>query len=477
MSSFLPTPLGYKALLLVPAVVYLLITACWRHRNADPLTGDETFYLFVSESLVDDFDVNVKNNLQKFGFRSAHLQESQSLEGPHGWFSVHNLGLSALVAVPWAVRGAWGARLAMALCCGLAAPVLYRAINRVWNCPRNSFLFATALALGLPFVQSCNQIYPDLLAGILLLFTAEQALAAQPTVSPIRWPDLLLPAALAFLPWLHIKYVAPALIVLTWHADTTRGRRCLTLATAVVASLVLLAWYNAYAFGKMTGPYTDDGLLLERNSLIVLLGLHFDQAQGMFLQQPLWLLGVVGLGPMWRCCRRACLWWMLLYAATIVPNAMHPNWYGGYSYLGRFGATGVLLWVIPLACGARQLFADGKWAPAALALMSLALQAWLANHWLRADRLQFGCLFPEDVFTCHSIYPNALKSYLPYWLPDGAVWRYPANFAALTIAGGALIFGATVALFASEQTQEDVSRRAARASVSVRHECRRGKAA
>jgi hypothetical protein len=493
MPSSQRTPFRYQALLCLPALAYLLLTAYWRHRDADPLTGDETYYLFTTESIVDDFDVDVKNNLQKFGFRSADLQESQSIEGSHGWFSVHNLGLSALVAVPWAVRGAWGARLTMALCCGLAAPVLYRAIHHIWPCTRNSFLLALSLALGLPLLQACNQIYPDLLAGILLLFAADEALSRQPPATSMRWRDLFYPATLAFLPWLHIKYVAPAVIVWAWHADTTRQRRSLVVGAAFGGSLALLAIYNAYAFGKMTGPYAGDGLVLHRNSLIVFLGLHFDQAQGMFLQQPLWLLGVVGLAPMWHSSRRSCLWWLLLYASTIVPNAMHPNWYGGYSYLGRFGATSVLLWAIPLAYGARMLFGEGTtgffseglwrqqsrvgqasgtsagppcrlwWAgarklacptlqllktsfrqsvaPAVVALLSLALQGWLASHWLRADRLQFGCLFPESVANCHSMYPLSLKPYLPYWLPDGDVWRCPANVVAMVVAAGALACG------------------------------------
>ncbi|HWB14338.1 MAG TPA: hypothetical protein VG826_34250 [Pirellulales bacterium] len=110
---------------------------------------------------------------------------------------------------------------------------------------------------------------------------------------------------------------------------------------ALAASLALLGWYNHYAFGKATGPYGNDGLEVQVNNLVVFFGLHFDQSQGIFLQQPLWLLGLIGLGPMWCASRRRFLWWILMYAATIVPNTLHPNWYGGYSFVGRFGSTSV----------------------------------------------------------------------------------------------------------------------------------------
>jgi hypothetical protein len=65
----------------------------------------------------------------------------------------------------------------------------------------------------------------------------------------------------------------------------------------------------------------------------------------------------------------------------------------------------------------------------------------LANHWLRADSLEFGCAWPESIGDCHSVYPSSLKPYLPYWLPDGNVWQYTANYAALILAGGLLAAG------------------------------------
>ena len=58
---------------------------------------------------------------------------------------------------------------------------------------------------------------------------------------------------------------------------------------------------------------------------MVYAGLHLDQAQGLFLQQPLYLLGVLGLAALWREDRRVLLWLVLLYHSILLPNATHPN--------------------------------------------------------------------------------------------------------------------------------------------------------
>lgn len=433
--------LRYKAWLCLPALVYIALAAYWHCRAADAASADETHYLLLAESMVEDFDVNVQNNLVEAGIHCPEYKYSQSFSGAHGWFSIHNLGLPALLAAPWLFGGAWGARLMMAACCGFAAPAIYAVISHVWK-RDNALLMTMALAMGMPLVYACHQIYPDLLSGILLLFVAGTAMTAVKSGTRYEWREVAVSLALAFLPWLHIKYSAPALVAFAWYADARRGKRCALVAAVLAASLAMLVWYNVYAFGKPTGPYSDDAISFEHNSLVVLLGLHVDQAQGMFAQQPLWLLGVFGLAPMWRASRKACCWWLLLYASVIVPNALHPCWYGGGSYIGRFGSNGALLWSIPLAYGARELFAESRLGPALAAGMAGSLQVLMASIWLNDARPRYGYSGPESVWFCNSVYPSPLKSFLPYWVPEAHCWSYPPNWSALVLAAGTLLWGA-----------------------------------
>lgn len=430
--------------LCLPALVYVLATLFAHQRGDDGATGDEPHYLQVAESIARDADVNLDNNHGAFGPLPS---KSHCVQREHGWFSIHNLGLAALVALPSELGGPIGARVALALFAGLVAPALYQVINAIWQQPRGSCMLALALALGMPVVHASRQIYPDLPAGILLFFLAGRALTAQAEPACYGWRTLLAPAALAFLPWLHLKYAGPALVVCLWYALAGRWRRSLLNIAALIASLALLACYNWYAFGKPTGPYAQGNALnVGLNSFIVFMGLHFDQAQGMFLQQPLWLLGLVGLAPLWHASRRNCTLWVLLYAAALLPNAMHPNWYGGGSFIGRFGATAVLLWAVPLAYAARSLFAADWRGPAALAAASVLVQLCLAGNWLTGGQSLLNyCDRPQIwrpcVWSYNGFVPSRLRDYLPYWQPFVAFWRYPANFTALVVAGGLLTCG------------------------------------
>lgn len=434
-------------LLFLPTLVYAAATVFAHYRGDDPPTGDEPMYLLAAESLVDDFDPDLKNNLQKLGSQAVRNYESLRVVRPHGWFSVHSLGLPALISLPWALCGALGARLAIALCCGLTAPLLYQVISEVWPNRHGALLLALAFALGMPLAHAASQIYPDLPAGILLLFLVGRVLTAKIEAATIGWRDLPASAALAFLPWLHIKYAAPALVVFGWQALAGGWKRSSLNAVALGASLALLGWYNWYAFGKPSGPYEGStALVAGLNGFIVFMGLHFDQAQGMFLQQPLWLLGLVGLAPMWRSSPRTCVCWLLLYLASIVPNALHPNWYGGGSFIGRFGATAVLLWSVPLAHAARSLAEIDRRAPAVLAILSLTLQLALTGNWLTAGQGLLNQdrsveLWRPCVWAYHGFYPYALRDYLPYWQPATDFWRYPANLSAVVAAGGLLAGG------------------------------------
>jgi hypothetical protein len=437
---------GHRVWLCIPAIAYALVALVWHCNGTDNLTGDEEYYLIVAESIVGDFDLDVSNNLPQHGCSSPGWRESHCIERPHGWFSIHSVGLSALLALPWKLCGPLGVRLTMAALCGLAAALLCRVIERIWMSPPNSSAIGIALALGMPFLAASSQIYSDLLAGLVLLFAADCATSSDRITRALGWREGLLSAGLAFLPWLHIKYAAAAIVALGWFVDATRRLRPMPTA-ALAASLALLGWYNNYAFGKPTGPYGgDDGLAIHLNNLVVFFGLHFDQSQGMFLQQPLLLLGLVGLGPMWRASRRTFLWWLLTYAAAIVPNALHPNWYGGYSFVGRFGSTNVLLWAMPVAYGARTVFRDGSYLPRVLAAFSLVCQAVLADSWLwvhesRFNRSAWERGHAECAWAYNSIYPALIKTYLPYWQPFAGFWHYPANLSVLILAAGATTSG------------------------------------
>ncbi|HUB08658.1 MAG TPA: hypothetical protein VMB50_16750, partial [Myxococcales bacterium] len=257
-----------------------------------------------------------------------------------------------LVALPWLWGGTSAVRGFLALLAGifpfLVEPILFEALgDRIL-----SVALALALALGLPFATGAGQIFPDLPTGLLVL-----ALAAS-LVRPASRPGLAAAVGLAVLPWLHFKNLAPAAVLaLPFGARLWRERatgQAARLAAVPLASAATVCGFNVWAFGSLRGPYGSGALAWNPGKWApILAGLHFDQAQGLFVQQPLWLLGLLGLVVWIRRDPVRAAWVGALYLSLILPNAMHENMYGGWSFAGRFFWSAVPLWVFPLAAGAR----------------------------------------------------------------------------------------------------------------------------
>ena len=92
--------------------------------------------------------------------------------------------------------------------------------------------------------------------------------------------------------------------------------------------LGVLAMYNEYAFGNFFGPYQNGAFEVSKTAFMVLSGLYFDQNQGFLLQNPFFLIGVLFIVFLFAYDRRFYFVAALVYLSLIVPNALHPNWYG-----------------------------------------------------------------------------------------------------------------------------------------------------
>jgi hypothetical protein len=75
---------------------------------------------------------------------------------------------------------------------------------------------------------------------------------------------------------------------------------------------------------------------------MVFAGLHLDRFQGVFIQNPVYFIGLIFLFPFLKKNWMAGGTILLTYASFVVPNALHPAWYGGFSFAGRFGWSGAV---------------------------------------------------------------------------------------------------------------------------------------
>jgi hypothetical protein len=376
----------FRLLLVVPALAFLAIVAHWKPLL--PVTGDEPHYLIIADSIARDGDLKVVNNYdeeaQRHAFIGATDRHSKTF-----WYSVHNPAMPALIALPFWYGGPQVAKLFLAGLMGLFSLFFFVAARRhLGEVP--SVVLAVTLGLSMPYLTGAGQLFPDLLSGLFMLGLV---VALGEKLDGARGPAraTLFHLGLATLPWLHLKQLAPMVVLLgAWGFDLARqhlrGRAlvaALAPAALTVGSVVALLLYNQHAFQSWQGPYEPNSQTTELKKIaMIFLGLHFDQTQGVFPTQPLWVLGVLGLPFLARRNRAFFLVLSLVYLSLVVPNAAHTNWYGGLTFAGRFFWSSVSLWVFPLVAFLEWAW-KRRWGPALALLVpaSLAFQALYARTW------------------------------------------------------------------------------------------------
>ena len=328
----------------------LAMLAAWGSPGRSLAAGDETHYLVLADGLVHDASLSparayvraAEDGLQSgpppvaervLANNGVHL-----VHGPHGWYSVHGVGLAALIAPAALVGDEFGARLVM-IAVGAAIVAIVWALAGLLVTSTNARLMAVVpLCISLPVVVSSTQIYPDLPGGALCLLGLLAVLWAEAGASLRR----LVPcaAALALLPWLHLRFAVPA-VVLVAALAWARPRAVAWLVAPLAVSAATLLGYHWWAFGSVTGPYGDDAVAVGWRSVMVLVGLGVDQNQGLVVQQPLHLVGLFFLVPFVRA-RPLVAWPMLMVIASIVlPSRGAPGVVRGADVLRplRLGAV------------------------------------------------------------------------------------------------------------------------------------------
>lgn len=366
--------------LALPAIISVMIVVIWQQHGVNPITGDEPHYLLIADSLLRDGDLRVLNNYQIDTPVRRALPPGQAALDAHtvNGYSIHDPGLPLLLLPAYAMGGVLGAKVWMALLLGLVPFSVYRRAMAILPGTHWPLPLALIIGLGQPFLIGGGQIYPDLLAGLIIFELL--GVWAEARSAPAWWVGGLL----ALLPWLHLKFLPPAALLALLYAlrairphppapSPTCGRggaaRSAIPAILLAASVAALGMYNLRAFGSILGPYQPGDATgdLGRVAMIAV-GLHLDRMQGIFFQAPTFLLGVFGLAIFAAEDRRLALACGAIYLMVLLPSAAHTNWYGGTSFAGRFFWAVALLWCFPLLYAIRHLRQRGLGSLAAAAL-------------------------------------------------------------------------------------------------------------
>jgi hypothetical protein len=413
-------------------------------------TADEPQYLLSAISLVEDHDLDIADELaaQRWrAFHEANLPEQTKLLADGRRLSPHDPLLPLLLAVPVALGGWVGAKLALAVLAGLLAAVLvWTAVRRLRVPLGTAVLVTLVLCLSPPLAVYGTQVYPELPAALAV------AVALAALTGPLRTRGCLLAgAAVVTLPWLGVKYapVAAVLAVLATWRLWREGRRTAVLAwlgglgvAGVAFALVHLAVYGGltpYAVGDefTTGELGVVGAAPNYAGRSVrLVGLLVDRAFGLVAWQPAWLLTVPALAALAR--RRPDGWAVLAapaavgwLVATFVALTMQGWWWPGRQVVVVLPALVlVLAWWVGVDAP--------RWRARALALAGAAEVAgyfWMVVEGA-AGRITWVFDFFDTGWPGYRLWRVLLPDYLA---PTGWTWLlhglWIAVVAALALAG------------------------------------------
>lgn len=428
----------------------------WNSKGINTVTGDEPHYLVMSSGIVKQGSLEQTEpyreefkarEIFKHGLAPEDAQPSpentHAVLGPNGLFNVHNIGLPLLLAVPFLFGGVVGAKLIMVFFGSLVVIAAWKfsshfsenKIHRLWA--------VIAATISLPLIPASNQIYPDVLAGLIAItglywfFTVHERKTAG--------LEALLAATVVFLPWLQIKFAATCVVLVLSitvkiYLQSRDLKRIIRILLIAGASCLALAAYNYYAFGKISGPYQSGALEVSKTSLMVLLGLHFDQNQGFIFQNPVNLIGILAIGWMYKLNRTFSLVWALVFLSLIVPNALHPNWYGGGSFSGRFQWAAAIAFIIPTICGLLAIAKSKEKIFKAIIACGALLQLYFFSQYAIGGVN----LYNKGAGTWFDAYPifyYPLHGWLPMLYDSSWAYRYWPNYSWILLIGCLLIVG------------------------------------
>ncbi|HET6899396.1 MAG TPA: hypothetical protein VFK70_13650 [Vicinamibacteria bacterium] len=372
-----PPRWGPAAFLPVVALVYGLAAA--RVQAQVGPQGDEPHYLMVADSLLRDHDLSLEPDYAAGRYRAFHpepLAPHFRVRGRDGAiYSLHAVGLSLLVLPAYAVASYAGASFLMALL-GVWLALEVRALLRA-SLGEGAEGVAWIVALSPPLVHYAGLIFTEIPAALIVAVALRQARAAVSTRIA-----LLTGTAVAFLPWLNVRYaiLAAALLAFALAARPARGAAIAWLApSAASAAALALFHFHLYGFFDPRRVYGRRPELSLSGLPTGLPGLLFDQEFGLLVYAPVFALAVPGMIALWRQSRRLAVITAVLVLSVVSVAGAWPMWRGGFNPPARF-----LVPVIPalaLAIGPR--LQKGMRAGAAL-LAAWGLWTGAIGTWDRA---------------------------------------------------------------------------------------------
>lgn len=425
----------------VGITVFVLVWSMSTHGKPS-VSGDEPYYLLVTESLIADGDLDVANNLAANGgalFGAEHLEGGDHVRiNRHGasW-SVHDVGISFVAAPAYAVGRTLEARAPQSwltrfrLTSGrltyfivslffvgltsVAAMLLFDALTALGS--RHAAFFVTlAVTLSPPTLVHAFLVFPETPAFFVTCLVLWLALQRGGLGFRLALTGALV---LGATPWLHRKYAlyafAVAWLCAFWQRESVRGfstPQRAALAAAFVVPHAALHLMTLWAWGGIGGPLAVSGAFSPANVPIGLAGLFFDRSRGLLPYAPIYVLAPLAW---WLSGRRFVAAWVPI-ASLLLLVAAYVTWNAGYSPAARFLVPLTPLFALPAVKAIEVRWFRLVAAP--VVVLQLAISAY---GWQRPRALWPGEVGDNRALTALPVIGRTLNAMFP--VIDNGSWR------------------------------------------------------
>jgi len=389
----------------VGVVVFALLWSMSTHGKPSS-SGDEPYYLMVSQSLLVDHDLDLANN---FAANQGSLVGADDLEpGAHAkptrsgaLWSTHDIGLSVLILPAYAIGSSIAQRIPEDTLAGFrmsrgrfAYSVVSLFFSALTACAAT--LFAAALGFNAPRIWAAGVtlavvLSPPILSHGFLVFPEIPALlvtcavvwiATMPSARLRFGTVFTVVALLGVTPWIHRKFsffVVGLAFVLwrqrrEWLMTLSRGRWA-ALTAAFIAPQLALHVVTLVAWGRLGGPQMLGALPFGVAGFgIGAMGLLLDRSRGLLGYGPIYLLVPI----IWTVAGRRYLDWLVPVACLFIPMAAFVTWDGGYSPAARFLVPLMPVLALPSLATLEQRWI--RWAALGPLLLQLFLSGYSWGH-------------------------------------------------------------------------------------------------
>lgn len=342
-------------------------------RAAIPLVGDEPSYMGIADSLYHFHTPNLTSELQTKRYRNFYFQDislDQVTTSETKNFPKHGIGWSLILAPLFAISNdprIWAILLQNAIMTLLILNVflwLREAGHNFWL----SLFVPLALSLTIPLSIQTYELFSEPIAALCLVYALRK----------FEKPNIVSIVAVAFLPWIHIKYLVfyPILFwpviktMLIWlrlaltkiftkskrlalRANLSKNvsdsdiRSKWLIISITAASLIVLAIFNNYAYGTPLSAQEKAGSFF--SNLGGLIGSLVNRSNGLFSYAPIYILIFLGYGALWTK-NRNLFWKAFLVPVTLwFVNGIFESWHGGQAAPARMILSVLPIFAIPLA--------------------------------------------------------------------------------------------------------------------------------